>query len=116
MTQSLEQYLLNRGLEIRLRDKPLEIINDKKLLTEVAGAWSANKKAIKAVIQARVDVIGLDLALRTVPHETIVKREALAELAGILEDFENISEKYGKIVETEEETDKQGVKEADRGT
>jgi hypothetical protein len=116
MTQSLKQYLLNRGLNINDRAKPLEITDDKKLLTEVAGAWSANKEAIRLVVRARCDKIREDMIFNTLPHETIVKREALMELAGILHDFENISEKYGDIKETEPEQDKEGAVNADTGT
>ncbi len=113
----LEQYLLNRGVDIMDRAKPLEIINDKELLTRVAGAWSANKDEIRLVVRARCEKLRHQLIFTALPQETVVLRQALAEVAGILDDFENISDKYGAIKETETEdnADKTGVKTADRG-
>lgn len=94
--ENLEKYLLNRGIEIIKRDKPLEITESEELLVDVAGAWKSNQEAIRAVIQARCDKIRTKILMTDMPVEVPVSRQCLVELAGILQDFENISTEFGK--------------------
>lgn len=102
MTNKMITYLNARGIEIINRDKPLEITEDEALLVDVAGAWTANKEAIKAVIQARCDKLREKLIVTDIPFEIPVTRQALIELGGILQDFENIHAEFVKREEDKE--------------
>ncbi len=88
------KYLNARGIEIINRQKPLEITNDEELLSDVAGIWKTTREAVTAVIQARCDIIVNQLIYKALPYETVVLRQALIELGGILEDFENIFQEF----------------------
>lgn len=96
MNDKLMEYLNARSIEIINRKKPLEITEDEALLVDVAGAWTANKEAIRAVIQARCDKLREKLIFSDQPFEIPVTRQALMELGGILEDFENIHTEFSK--------------------
>lgn len=106
MNSELTKYLNARGIEIIKRDKPLEITEDEALLVDVAGAWTANKEAIRAVIQARCDKLREKLIVTDMPFEVPVTRQALVELSGILQDFETIHAEFAKREAGKEEEDK----------
>lgn len=82
------KYLNERGIEIVKRGEPKEIVDDDDILSSVAGAWIGHKEAIRAVIQSRCDKLREKLIFTDEPYETVVTRQSLAELAGLLEDFE----------------------------
>lgn len=94
MEGDMMKYLNARGIEVINRQKPLEITNSEELLAEVAGIWRTSKEALKAVIQARCDIITNKLIFESLPYETVILRQALLELSGILEDFENIFQEF----------------------
>jgi len=88
MSDNLSKYLLERGVNITSNDLDPKITEDTVLLGKVAGAWKTNKEEITAVIQARMNRIREDLILNCIPQETVVLRQVLVELAGIIDDFE----------------------------
>ncbi len=88
------KYLANRGIEIIKRAKPLEITENEEMLANVAGCWSANADEIRCVVQARCDKLREKLIATDMPYETPVTRNALLEIAGILEDFERIETEF----------------------
>lgn len=96
MKNELEQYLNKRGIEITKRRKPLEITENEEMLVDVAGVWTASKEAIRLVVQARCDILRNKLIFTDEPYEIMITRQALVELAGILEDFENIHTEFTK--------------------
>ena len=113
MEDNLATYLNNRGVIILERKNPLEITENEQLLAEVAGAWESNQQAIRAVVQARCDVLREKILISDIPYEVPVSRQALIELAGILQDFENMHTEYSKRKEDEEKgkTDNKGQAE-----
>lgn len=96
MNSPLEQYLVNRGTEIKKRGDLLEITKHDDLLADVAGTWKSSRVAIKAVIQARCDVLTKKLIYDDHPYEVLVTRELIAELNGVLEDFEILHTEFEK--------------------
>lgn len=88
------QYLNARGIEIIDRNEPLKIVDNAEMLADVAGLWKSHKGTITAVIQARCDKLREKLIFSDQPFEIPVTRQALVELAGILEDFENIQAEF----------------------
>lgn len=108
----LYEYLATRNLEIAERERPLEITEDAEMLANVAGVWKGSQNEIRLVIQARCDKLREKLIATDLPYETIVSRQCLVELGGILEDFENIFNEFSKREEgkgaggTEEEPEK----------
>ncbi len=105
MQDRLMEYLNARGIEIIKRKKPLEITETEELLVDVAGAWTTSQDAIVTVIQARCDVLREKLIATDMPFETPVTRQCLLELAGILEDFENIHAEFQKREQSKENTE-----------
>lgn len=117
MRNDLLTYLNNRGIVIGDRGENLEISKDNDLLSSVAGAWTSNKEAITAVIQARCDILREKLIFSDQPFETPVTRQALVELGGILEDFEKLQAEFdnrekGKPKKAEPEETVEPPKEA----
>lgn len=88
------KYLNARGIEIINRQKPLEITDSEDLLSDVAGVWKTSREAVTAVIQARCDIITNKLVFNSLPYDTVILRQSLLELTGILEDFENMSHEF----------------------
>jgi len=112
-SSELERYLYNRGIEITGRQKPLEISEDAELLNAVAGAWTSDKEAIQAVVRARIDVLREKLICTALPQEVVVLRNAMVELAGILEDFENIHAEFSEREKNKPEAESDQPKEGD---
>ncbi len=94
MLNDLQTYLANRGIEIGNRAKPMEITESEEDLARVAGSWTSNADEIRLVVQARCDKLREKLILTDMPFETPVTRQCLAELGGLLEDFENINAEH----------------------
>lgn len=84
----LEKYLYRRGFDLVERQKLVEITEDNEQLASVAGTWKSSKDDIKLVVRARLDVLRRHLLFSSLPQETPVIRQCMAEVAGILEDFE----------------------------
>lgn len=93
-SSELERYLYNRRVDINDGKKPLEISENEALLAEVAGAWKTDKNAIQAVVRARLDALREKLIFSALPQEVPVIRQAMVELAGVLEDFETVYNEY----------------------
>lgn len=88
------KYLNARGIEIINREVPLEITNDEELVADIAGVWKTSNEGIRAVIQARCDILTNKLVFDCLPYEVPIIRQTLIELGGILEDFEKISQEF----------------------
>ncbi len=96
---SIEQHLLTRDLVdfdiLTLNyingEEPLgrgEITLNDGTLSKVATVWETNKEAITAVIVARIKPLLMQVALRDIPQEVTVTRQAILELVGVLQDFD----------------------------
>lgn len=104
--QLLEKYLLERGLfEPADVVKALvsgqesipigeEILNNDELLAQCAGMYQNNRKALEAVIKARILPLVIELVMKAQPQETIVIRQSIIDIAAILEDFRKYNEEY----------------------
>ncbi len=103
MQNDLIKYLNARGIEIRSRQKTSDITDDDQIISDIAGAWKSYKEAITAVVQARCDVLTNKLIYSDMPYEVPVTRQALTELAGILEDFERISQEIANRANSDKE-------------
>ena len=103
MNDKLLEYLNTRGIEITKRRKPIEITEDEGMLADVAGVWKEGKDEIRLVVQARCDQIREKLIVNCHPYEVTVWRQALMELAGILQDFEIIYGEFGSREKGKEE-------------
>lgn len=98
---SIEEHLLTREL-VDLDILTLDVMNEnqpggraditlnQELLSQVASTWETNKLAITAVIAARIKVLLIQAALRDIPQEVTVSRQAMLELIGVLRDFESL--------------------------
>ena len=84
----LEKYLLETAAydpRMALSD---EILDQEELLVAVARAWTTDGDAIRAVIRERLKEIRNKLVMSATPYEVLPLRQALVEVAAILEDFE----------------------------
>lgn len=87
---NLEQYLLQRELLHPYKDLSAEILDSPEKLQKVAGVWvGSGKEGIKLAVEARIMHLRDEIALRALPVEVPVLRQAIAELTTLLDDFEN---------------------------
>lgn len=87
--QTLESFLLKRKID--LTKQPItadEIKSDKLMLAKVGGLLNDNGDVLRLIIEARIDVIRAELLMRATPYETIVLRQAIVEVALLLDDIE----------------------------
>ncbi len=87
----LTDYLLERGIDIKPSELEDDIIleND-ALLEEVVGVWEGHSGAIKQVLKNRINTIALRI-LNDNGFNSIVYKQAMVEVAGIITDFEKYS-------------------------
>ena len=113
--KSIEQHLMERELvdfDIMTLmamngDEPQgasEITLNEEVLDRVADAWNNNKGAITAVISARIKPLIMQVALRDIPQEVTVTRQAIIELVGVIRDFETLHAEATKRSKNKEET------------
>lgn len=96
---SLEQYLLARGLSEPDRDLDTEILETPELLAKAAAAWVDSKEGIRLVVRSRLLKIRQELIFDAIPQEVPVLRQAVMELAGLLEDFERFAAENARRIE-----------------
>lgn len=70
-------------------------MND-EVLAKIADAWGSHREAITALISARIKPLLIQVALRDIPQEVTVTRQAILELVNVLRDFESLSQEYIK--------------------
>lgn len=100
---TLEQHLLSRGLvnldvlTVKVMEGAnaeevgtAEITENEGTLEKVADCWSTHADAIRAVIAGRVRPLIVQAALKDIPQEVTVTRQAIVELMGLLDDFEKL--------------------------
>lgn len=107
MPQSLEQYLYNRGLKLDASDVGSDkdiILDDNELLAQAAGLKQDSEKILTMIIQNRINKIGNELLLKAIPQEMTVLRQAIVEVAKILEDIEIYAIEYRKRKEGADNT------------
>lgn len=112
----LENYLLNRPLfepknivdavisgktEVSIGE---EVLNNDELLTKCAGIYQDNQKTLEAVIRSRMFPLIVELVLSAEPQETIVIRQSILELAGLLDDFKKYHEEFLRRKEVKNRT------------
>jgi hypothetical protein len=104
--KSLEQHLMERGLvdfdaltlqimgtdnpEALIAEAKASITYDEETLGNVAGAWETYRTAITTVVATRLKTLIIQVALRDIPQEVLVTRQAILELIGVLRDFERL--------------------------
>lgn len=98
---TLQEYLLNQ--QVDLSTKKPDILDDTELLSKSASAWTKEQEGIRATIENRMQKIREQLIFSATPYETLPKREALAELAALLSDFEANKQESAKRAEKREE-------------
>lgn len=108
---NLQEYLLNRGFTLT-EVKDMTILEDESLINSVAEAWKSHKPAITAVLQRRISHIRDELITSASPYEVLPLRQALAELATVIDDFEKLSEEVANRSK-EEESKTQVAEEVD---
>lgn len=97
--KSIEQHLLERELvdfdiltvavmNDNLPQGKADITLNEEVLAGVANLWESNKQYITAVIAARIKPLIIQAALRDIPQEVTVTRQAILELIGVLKDFD----------------------------
>lgn len=84
----LEKYLLETAVYDPAHALSDEILDQDELLGSVAQAWTTNGDAIRAVVRQRLSKIRTALVMTATPYEVLPLRQALVEVAAILEDFE----------------------------
>lgn len=99
---NLQEYLLNRKVDIS-QFKP-DITEDADSLSAAATAWTSSEKGIRAVIEHRMQKVREEMIFTCQPYETSIKRDILAELATLIEDFEMCAAESKKRAEQREET------------
>lgn len=99
MQIELEKYLLDRGLSEPDRELDREILETPELLAKAATAWSHGKEGILLVVRSRLMKIRQELLFKAVPQEVMVLRQALVEVASLLDDFERYSEANTRGIE-----------------
>lgn len=97
----LEKYLLERGLHEPDRELDREILETPDLLAKAHTAWSHGKEGIHLVVRSRLMKIREELIFRCVPQEVPVLRQALVEVASLLDDFERYAEAHKRGMTTE---------------
>lgn len=102
---NLEKYLLERKLHEPDRDLDREILETPDLLAKAHTAWDHGKEGIRLVVRSKLMKIRKELIFKAVPQETVVLRQALVEIASLLDDFERYAEahKRGLLPPPEEE-------------
>lgn len=102
----LEHYLFTRGLVDPAKLLPIlmsgktnipvgaDILANDELLAQVAGLYRDKRKALEAVISARLLPMVLELVVKAYPQETIVIRQAIVEVGAILDDFARYEQEY----------------------
>lgn len=95
----LEKYLFKRKLTEPDRDLDREILETPDLLAKVHTAWDHGKEGIRLVVRSRLMRIRQELIFRALPQEMVVLRQALVELASLLDDFERYSEANKRGIE-----------------
>jgi hypothetical protein len=85
-----------------------EITLNEEVLAKVSDAWKNNKGAITAVISARIKPLLMQVALRDIPQEVTVTRQAILELIGVIRDFETLHTEAVKRTQIEKNPDKSG--------
>ncbi|MBW8034711.1 MAG: hypothetical protein FVQ79_03415 [Planctomycetes bacterium] len=109
----LEEYLLNRGLNInpiKIEEDP--VADSPALVKEVAEVWESHKTALTAVLQARINQISREILQKVRPAELLIYRQALVEVAAVIIDFE----KYVGINKRTEAKEKGGSEEPPEGS
>lgn len=97
---TISDYLLQRGLTLEPTQVDTDLILDEPEFTkEVADLWQGHKNAITQVIQARVNAVGRVILRTARPEEVLVLRQALVEVAAVLDDFA----KYAGVQERREQ-------------
>lgn len=97
--QSLSEHLRTRGLyedSIPLNTTdPLDnlILNDEQLLASVAGLHD-KIGAITALLKVRILKLQRELVMKCVPEEVMVYRQAIKEIADILDDVKKYRNEY----------------------
>ena len=97
----LQQYLLTQKVDLA-KKKP-SILEDTELLSKSATAWTNGEEGIRATIENRMQQLREELIFSCTPYEQLPKREALAELAALLSDFEANKLESKKRAELREE-------------
>src|SRR3954465_1468779 len=91
---SLEQYLLSRELMEPDRELDKEILETPDLLAKAGLAWGTSKDGIRLVVRARLMKLRQELIFRAYPQEVPVLRQAIVELANLLDDVERYEERH----------------------
>lgn len=106
MNAGLENYLYSRGLvkpaEVvqalmeGKKDVPVgaDILADDELLAQVAGLYMDKRKALEAVIAARLLPMVMELSVKAFPQETIVIRQSMVDIISLLDDFARYTAEY----------------------
>ena len=94
MSDKLEQYLLERGINIHESKLDPKITESDEKLANIAGTWASGNEEIKMVIRARMAQIRERIIVNALPVEVPVLRQALVELAGVIEDFEKYTAEF----------------------
>jgi len=90
----LEKYLFERELT---EDKFKGKLDSLEELQKVATLWNNNKDTIKLMVLKKIEVIKNRIVYDAVPQETIVLRQSIVELAGLLDDFESCTSQIENI-------------------
>lgn len=98
---SLEQYLLSRELTEPDRDLDTEILDTPELLSKAAAAWLDSKEGIRLVVRSRLMKVRQELIFTAIPQEVPVLRQALLELANLLDDFERYANENARRIEAQ---------------
>lgn len=114
--KDLSSYLRNRKLNLsplysNERKDPIFDAED-DTLNKLATMWTNYHKEIKTFIQRRLNQIQEDLVMKAKPEEVVVLRQAIVEIAVLLDEFEQISQEAERRRQlTEEKQEAQAQEE-----
>lgn len=87
------RYVMQRGLVEPGVDGREELMKS-DYLAELAGIWRDHKKAILALLKARIYPIERELVGEAMPYEVLFLRQAMVEVAFIGDDLEAYAQEY----------------------
>lgn len=86
----LSEYLMQRGVKlepVKIEKGEDLILADKELVQAAGEMWDSKQNLITLIIQNRVNAIGKNILEKCTPYELTVLRDAMTEVAAILDDF-----------------------------
>lgn len=97
-----KNYLLRRGLFDPVKASKEEILDNEERLAKIAELFNTYKDALNDLLLARINGLRDQVYTEIAPHELIIYRQAMIEVATIFDDAMSFATEYNRRKEEKE--------------